>query len=1585
MAFYSPQASLLGLKESFLVHIGPETKEKAEIQSQKNPELDEYLKIHSSMQAVTARIEERAKHFNGLTKPRKIKILERKRERLVKKGKPIPKHLYPKLLDIAYTPEGQIDIQTTKDRIQELHTVYPEGRVVNDLTKLQAKTLNALVEMLHKLQELREDEAALAQRQKETSETIDQENDEKLLNELYEDFQDTMDEVAKKDAWEEKPAYEEMQEDFDFALKNPVFKDRTGTFEAFYNDGLEFSSYTQSDMELWYFAYLGSQTNDFEEPFVFGDKEKFGNNHAENVANNPRAYALWLEMNNINTQTLKERQRLVDEKAFKINELVLSGQLATLSQLIEDNEKTLEHYYQLDKENDDYLPKFDDLDKNAPNYYHVKERWIDSVIQKLEPVANQLNGGHDKKVMQEVIRQLAQHKELAQLQDHKYNALNKVEVIDGKEVVTQLRFTRSELNNERYRQQMQELSMEEFAAAAHRIDKPFSQSHWDHLNPRVRGILIASVCKQGFKYDTLNELGELEETGPHDGIAWMITQVTKSPYLNATVHGQKLNRQQHEALAYALAGSHVINDLEENESMLRFFTLLNRLKKSKGNDEEALNEIVNHYSEALIEENAGLNPEAIAQKQKDYKEKVKISYEFKALAEKAIFDIDSQEAGDLKEKIEDGTFKSILSAQEFGQMLYFQRKVETNREILGRRVESRSDLLEGFKINVQGFAKAFEIAKQKNKGLNIDDIDDAILSSDPAEFEKYYNVFATGLPYSQANGEHRFLAGLRVVNRNIREGKNIKEFTLQEAMVIETLEMLQEELRYYQKVQGMANQKEAEIRDALSGETYLDKASYLASEVWYGLKNFQGDPAFAVVCGLGVGAAVFAGYQARDYFKDKGLFSWGGAALLLGVGSAISKEVTGVGLGDITGLNTLDQKMEGTHESVLLEKGRENVEDERVYARAIRQLNNGSVEQWLNWYESSDINGQGRDDLMPYGVDLDKINPTALGYKENRKMKAQRALREGIEQMALYVSAKRNGEPGNIQEGLQILNELYVKSVKNLEYEPTKAESTLPPILRTHFHHKPHGVPWEEMIEVEIDAFDVMETIGKNGLTQELDWLEKSGQGFMNWSREQVGEIEGLIKDNLPEWEDKAHDLAQFLGKVGENQGKKLLIKGREIKFWLKGEAYTIVRNSITKDVQLVKEGIKTIGGGAVMLHDFAADELTKGLRGIQTIAETDKPTFLTGYEFTEADVLGSNPQNLPVDKLLNTPDISKNPAFEHFGFYQKAFYEAAKSENYFFTTPVAYESSEPFYDEQVGYYFSQVSLAEVGLTSEAGANEKFQKMHAESWRRAEETYMAKGLTQQQIDKYMSPIHRIMGTRPEKMVVAWRCPLPGSKELWNKENGYFTGSFDAAQHKHKLPFRPDPRQDLLEQVAAFSGYTVGQTGVMLARKGTNVLSYGVTIPFSTLEILGQGGMAALNFAFNDPALSEFIGDLTQRSGQFKTNVAEFTTQLDYAPFYKNSKENRDIYKLCLEHASSPGHMHRLFLGIFEGSRDYEGTRYLNKPVNFTYESLHEMYLDWVKEGKMEKNYKFEALIKPKLAQEKGEPYETDFTEEQYFQ
>ncbi len=853
-----------------------------------------------------------------------------------------------------------------------------------------------------------------------------------------------------------------------------------------------------------------------------------------------------------------------------------------------------------------------------------------------------------------------------------------------------------------------------------------------------------------------------------------------------------------------------------------------------------------------------------------------------------------------------------------------------------REAADETLLLREVGINIEGAYEQYTTYIKDNPEMLVGDWDHHL--SNPDGIGKLKDMFAAILPDTftdgeKANGKTQFLATLESISsistKSLSTSPDAKN---NEWVAFKLYNLIKSDIVTRERIIGHSELSAEEIKDQLEGITIGEKATEYFTGAFDMLVGPGQSPANRAA---GLVMVIAAWKLAKKAYRGEGKL--GKSLQLLAVAGAAElglKEWTGRGILDRAGLFGVAEAIEGTFEDVLVEDGKEymeNLEDGQdtisptEHTSALLELNKVPFHEVMEWYEKSSSMGQplsGQEDAFPGGIDTYNIVKGAIKFKNvDEEKRARYVVRKTVEQFMQYVGQK-DGRDRNT--GKNILKERYVDPLAYGSYEKDKdsvyTEFIHEQLMKSYSGNRDE-LTWQVVMYAEINPSDVERVKGKDLTDIVSEKYQKAKALFFS---EMWNPTEKAAKDF---WNDVEYDYApsakRFIQDTFKEADYQLEYAGEYIEV-----TYGANKDKVAKiwrdHVELVKEGVMLPFELLYAVDQAVVPWVGTKMRQIREIVRNDQMiTIKAPLQLKDLVENTGKPNSVQLldnaGNLLNVTekeieDPDNNKLFSYLGRYTYEFLLAGGS---FQGGGEAYHEDA----EKIGYYISQVTAKEAGISNSDSASERLKKMRKKSLEKAYDQFERKNpnLSREEIEEYVDGIHEVIQVdaagnekAPTNMYIFWRMPLENSSEFFLKETGRFPGYLDAANHKIEPPFAIDPSLSVVENLknamvyesknARIIGSYAGIAFAQWFRVAEGIAGTAGTALAGTLDVIGLG--------YIDKKDVEFLKTMLNANEETKQQIDELSGSAAYPSLALSNlykvEANAEAYKDALDKARKGG-------------------------------------------------------------------------------
>lgn len=1373
----------------------------------------------------------------------------------------------------------------------------------------------------------------------------------------------------RKKLWgKHQKTYDELSGIFDSLASSKAFEGSWQTAEGF-------SSEKQREARQLFLAIMAEKTNGFSSDFVLG--KNFGNDVDANIRNFPFLYNEFLKIQGVSIREAVSPDAILvaQSEADQARRNIESKKTPSPAAIIASNPDA-----GIDPSTVVTEPPMPDSDG-----WQKRASALENMVQTYKEKAANTTDLPQKGAWEVAAQNMEMHAKYAKASVY-------LSRLKDRENTVKSEFTFNYLNNPLRRKMVMELAMRQFVKAMEMVDKgPKGNSDWrDALHPTVRRMLIASIYENGVATYKTDERGNVTyEENTNNQNVWTLATLFQSDYFNFKERGEKMDAD-HEALLKAVyLGGKLTIMLDRFKPTEEFLTAWIKVRKEEASytdpmkRREFLEEQLKRFPPEMI---ARFSPDrfdvnALETRQADLQKNREKLEDFLKKTKAAVNDPYSQDSKDFIRLIRAGEYAGKLPAtvKHLGELAMI------DTESLDAYIDSMSSLqinfntielqdknslmfFEGMGMHIEGVERPYLEAIQKDPSLKAENWTN-LLYGTKEEFDRLMGLFKLIIPNDTAGGKEDFLVGLQSLRNKYSGGGTRRDIPFgmqgqeggEDAAILNVLHMLRVHLTGRAETAASSDRKQKEIEARLKGMHIGDKITPYVTGVWDMLTG-PGQSLSNRAAGL----VLMYGFYKSARMAMKGEGKAGKALRALFVAGAIeiaTKNITGRGVLDRLGLDAIAGAMEGTYEAVLKQHGAEKMKREEVtdeqHAAALAELNDVPFDQLMAWYENTDPNGmprpKGAPDHFPSQININMIARGQTWNPEDKKIKARRIVKLAVQNFFAYVGEKDNHRD-DIQ-GQRALKERWVIMVPgNKDYKPDYKPKYSSYDHREWFQSggvKKSDITWQMVMRNEIDISEVDLTKGRTLMGQLESTVKDAYADVSEFVRQYVANpAAGAAEEFLRSMGEGSQDAKKFFAEVYEKTSRYVYFTKEKAVLWY-GEHQYEIRRTAENHWQLFVTGVKMPFKLVYAMDQFAIPWTLAQLDRIEEILRTDKEDTIKD-DLQETDIL-ENPL------LENVPNVATNKHFARYGMYQgdflRAFRASPDSRNRFYENP----------EDHVGYYVAEMTESEAGINR---ADPRYQgkddavhsRMVIMSRKKAEQKFKNMGMTQNEVEHYMYPIHTLSKTTdPKKMYTFWRMPLRQSAELHLKESGHWADFNDPNRYKDREAFRVEPSQTQWENLKRGLALDIGPGRVVVGAAA----GYASQVPkfiFWNLE-MGGGVIKSIGHLFyKDDAegrkkkkeLDDAINAVAHRPDGQKQFLDEWFTSAEspnkaLSDFYKKP-ENAKLYDFSVQY--SLARHQPVYLGIMQGRPGYEGTRYLDIPIpnkneSFVYSEMRRYYmLEW---------------------------------------
>lgn len=1363
------------------------------------------------------------------------------------------------ILNSPYSFEG---------KITNLATVAPSEK-----RKYQAATLNNYKALINKYKEVAEAH--------KKAETVEVEGRAYRMVRRYQRYEKIGD---FKSSLEKNKNYQGLLADYNRVFNGLLGRD--AEFKRFYSKvelGGEADPRLARESQQLFFAILKSETNNFKTDFIL-NKMAYGSSDKDieaNKRNYPYIYHEWVK-HKFDTKLIDQARETVQSKKqiLKANntpsvEAIANGlnmsapdiavKMGNIENPLKDSKKTESQKNSLDyREEIDALQKFVSLLNRKILLLDTSKKGDKAFKNTIEAtIKNQIKPHID---LAKAMLRLRLHEE-------------RIKEIDKG-------FTRTNLSKESNRQTVLELMMRKFQKAMAVVDSPIATNivNWENnLHSAVRRMQIATIFREGVARYNQKNGSYIENVKGEYG--WLLSKLIQSKQFNSSSKEKFLNPEQRDLLIVARYANlalfkakylqnNIISPLETKEKP--------RLDRLKGKlaipvavrtplDKKQIKEDIDKIREYT---SRNINEGNVLTVVNDEKTRLKLWQDLINEAENLIKNPDRTKVRAYIEKLKNGrTLDPKISNKQFiEQFESYIKSVDLDYNAMELKEKSTGNYLDRMGIKSEGLYEAYLAYYKKNSDLKVDQWDNLLATKEGTK--KLIDMFRAIIPNSSTDKGKKDFIKIFSTMHGINPLATKPEIRDDQKIALSIYKVIQKEIELREKKAAFSKAGNEAALEKLNGMTFGDKIT----EYSKGVINMLIGPGQSIA-NRAAGAAILmmAWSLARKAFKGEGK---SGKALrilfLAGAAELAVKHITGEGLTDKLKLSGISKALTGTYEGILMDKASAKFDQLKYngdsittteHAGALLELRNVPFEQVVQWYKETDVNGNplpGKKGKLPSQIDAyNIIRGKVAGNREGR---ARFVLKNTIKNFFGYVAEKDKKAGGNPATGMNILNEVWVKSIKDKNFSLKNAafaSRNLPEFLLNDLRNNPKSVTWQRVVDAEVLLADEKKT----SMDALKSYLSKKGDQLARWTRNDIYKPVGVAAKTF--WSnvdaDYAPRLKDFLVEAGKTTGRHLNYYSDKVTLYYEANKMTIHR--IAKGHwELITEGVKLPFQILLGVDQLAVPFLLKKLKQVKGVFNPNKVDYLSG-DLKNTDIVDVN--------YLN---YMKSKRYEYFGVFGSAFQEAFKKSDKYYETPEA-----PGLPAHIAYLITETGPDEAknaGVDSSDSFSTKMLKMQIASGQQAFEIFKSKNpeMKDADIKKYMYPIHMYAkkgGKPPEKLYTFWRMALPKSNEYNLIEEGKWADYMDPNKRKDRPPFILDRSKGILSNLALISGLKSP-----VVRRGldytTTTIAQGLRLYIGIAEKLGIVASNIVEwFPRVKPGSMAWLKDLLTMSEQKKQKIDEW--------------------------------------------------------------------------------------------------------------
>lgn len=1342
----------------------------------------------------------------------------------------------------------------------------------------------------------------------------------------------------KKTEFEKKKEYQDLSNDYDQVGKDPEIR-------RFYErpDG-SIDPYLERENKQLFFAILGKETNGFTTDFVLS---KF-TTPEENKKNYPFIYREWVK-DKFDVEKKERAEKTVASLATNLNLANPDNAVGKVADILTELDNTMTA---------NGLPAFPNTLSSIPSvprlrdkgYYTTVEKAFEALWTDINLRIKQISGNPAmasavaklKKVQDET---LPPYIKLAEAQYDLAVLTERGEEADSK-------FTKEEFEKPGNRQLVLELAIRQFHKAMKTVDTPYGPDKigfQENLHPRVRRMLIATVYYENGKYDAATDRVSSEYT-------WVLSKLIQSKYFNPSLKEKFLDSEQREFLYLARYANlaivnikylkeEVVGKLEEGV-LPRLKTNLAVAPRTPVIQAEIASDIavikrLTKSTATVDESNAIAMGEEVA---RNGKSEITALEKFVQEAEEIMANPDREKMRAFIEKVKASPLlgpnkeKNIDDIEKFAAYL---QSVDLNYNMFDFEERNTGKYLERMGINPEGIYHAYLEYWKKNPEMKVDQWDNHLTNAEGTK--KLLEMFKQIIPPSTVyKGKDEFLKTFATFQGiNPKTKPDLRE---DQMVALNVYKLLQQEVKKRQQGEVFSRAHNTAALERLEGMTFGDRITEYAK----GVTDMLMGPGQSIA-NRAAGAAILYLFYKMAHKAIRGTGKGATALRVLfmaGAAELVLKRLTGEGLTDKLRLNGLAEALEGTYEDVLLDKAKDKF-DKLEYAgesititdhsKALMELRRSNVPfaKVVEWYKATKEDGSPKAEREEVKLRIDFSSIVSGKMDKDPDGRGRFILKKTIENFFMYVANKDEKAGNSAATGMNVLEEVWVKPVHDRNFDERKAKFTdrgLPKVLLERLRQNPNSVTWQMVMQAEIRPEDVEEVKRNKAIEKAKDCVSGAYVYLTTWSRREIEQKVGAGAEEF--WKNVdvryAPALKGFLIDMGEKGATNLRYGARYVELWWndkKMKIYQVGREHGRIIVEFLGLPFEAL---------YAADQwiipwADKMLRQTKEIVRTDKlvtipydrdlklEDVMSAEKYVEFTMGTSPDKRRGFHELF---DESINPNVSYFGIYQMPFYTAMTNK---LAGKEAYYESEKFTGDEehmnklygspnVGYYISEVSQKDApGKKPTDSTDNLMRVMHIASREQAKEVFKQKGVDEEDIDRYMQPIHVVLKNPnpqeegPNKLYIFWRMPLKGSTELTLIKEGRLPDYIDPNNRKFRPPFEVDPSKGIIDNLKM----AYGVNSPFLRKAGHAALwplAQWLHVVFGMIEKGGKIPRKILSIEVISKGLGikphdlNFIEDITRVDETKLQWIDEFTSTAGLAPlsdFYKNPK-NQAIYNEALK-------------------------------------------------------------------------------------
>ena len=1401
--------------------------------------------------------------------------------------------------------------------------------------------------------------------------------------------------MDQKKGVERRKEYQDLSDDYDQVFG--ILGGRDKDFRRFYEkpDGTIDPNKARENKQL-FFSILHHETNGFKTDFILG---KFTNNPDENKKNYPFIYHEWAKTK----FDVKKKEAAQTEVAERTKNLGLTSPNEGLRKV--SDIKTALNTTAASLGQPNFPNSLSSIPASGPRspgdygYYTKVEKAFKAFRTDITLRIDNIDDNPALAQFVESLKKIKKNKlpkyiELAEKQYDlaKYTA-------DAKRVDNE--FTKIELRKPKNRQLVLELAMLKFAKVMKNVDSPFTlkeANFGDNLHPRVRRMLIATMYYEGVgRYDPGGTDKYKDDVSKE--YTWALSKLIQSKYFNPTLKNKFLNPEQREFLFLARYANLALSNINylKKDVIGKLETVIPRLQRNLPAPPSSPNmpqinadiaEIQRHTGSRITQANAISIAQGIISTKKS---EITLMEAFYKEAEAIMANPDRNKMRAFIEKTKSspvlGSANNKKKIEDFAKYL---QSVDLNYNMFEFKEKSTGNYLERMGLNPEGIYKAYLVYWKKHPDMKVDQWDHHL--RDAKGTQKLLDMFKGILPPSTTfKGREEFLRIFATLNglNPLATKPGVKD---SQAVTINIFNALKLEVKHRDDKEAASRAGNEAALEKLDGMTFGDRVTEYAK----GVKDMLLGPGQSIANRAAGFAILFALYKVANHAirgEKGGSRTFLRLLLMAGATELALKHLTGEGLTDKLKLDGLADSLSGTYEDVLLDRakdkfGRAEYAGESItetdHSKALVELRRSNVPfaKIVAWYKSTKPDGSPNASRETVRLPVDYSAIVSGTVDKNSEGRGRFILKKTIENFFEYVANKDEQAGNKASTGMNILEEVWVKPVKDKSFNVNKAKYTdraLPSTLLEELQRNPRSVTWQMVMQSEIRPEDVEEVKKRKATQQAKDFVISGYTSLAKWSRRDIEQKVGAHAKEFWKNVDTRHAPAikDFLVRMGEIGGAKLSYGARHVELWYKDKKYEI-RKFGREHWELIVQSVKFPFQVIYAADQWLLPRLSKWIRQTQEIVRMDKMTTIPKSRDLQIDDVMSddlfNKFQIGSPAVPGAPgrpaipasgpkptyaifDRKVNPQAEYFGIYTVPFRKALQEKLKGGGRIAFYESETRFSgglphmnalegNPNVGYYISEVNETNTpGIKPTDSLQQRMWAMNVASREQAKKVYLAKGVPAGDIDRYMRPIHvitrsggeikdsagRVLRKEPKKVYIFWRMPLKGSEELDLIKQGKLPDFIDPNRRKMTLPFKVDPRKSMIQNLTAAYGI---QSPFL--RKGGRAVSIAIgqwlhvvlgmaEKSGDLVQWLGSNKHIAKALGL-DPTSLHLIEDLSRLGTDEKSLqwIDEYLGTASFAPlsdFYK-VKAHSDIYNQAVEISMRSGN--RINLEVNEETRTLWG-------------------------------------------------------------